>query len=244
MATEAYLIGVMDRTYYCPRAEEIRIRMCPRPPDKSVLLEKFTKLMHEKGLKSGLVEGKWPDKQWLIAIISTLNPEDEIFKKDYFPPPRKNNIEEQKTIQVPNAFFEGLPESRRRVKRHALRIVGEGRAKQKVQYLKAVQKEVQRQIFEQEALAERARERIKEANKEIAAMEQNEYGATEAAKVVLAYGLTELKIEEIFSFTAKGNLPSINVMKKIGLRERPELAFEHPRIPDESPVKSHIVYST
>ena len=68
--------------------------------------------------------------------------------------------------------------------------------------------------------------------------------ATEAAKVVLAYGLAELKLEEIFSFTAKGNLPSVNVMRKIGLHERPELAFEHPRIPDESPVKSHVVYST
>ena len=68
--------------------------------------------------------------------------------------------------------------------------------------------------------------------------------ATEAATVVLGYGLNELKLEEIFSFTAKGNLPSINVMRKIGMRERPELAFEHPRIPDESPVKSHIVYST
>jgi len=68
--------------------------------------------------------------------------------------------------------------------------------------------------------------------------------ATEAATVVLGYGLNELKLEEIFSFTARGNSPSINVMQKIGLRERPELAFEHPRIPDESPVKSHVVYST
>ncbi len=68
--------------------------------------------------------------------------------------------------------------------------------------------------------------------------------ATEAAKVVLAYGRNELELNEIFSFTAKGNLPSINVMKKIGLRERPELAFEHPRIPDESPVNSHVVCST
>jgi ribosomal-protein-alanine N-acetyltransferase len=68
--------------------------------------------------------------------------------------------------------------------------------------------------------------------------------ATEAAQVVLDYGLQELLIPEIYSFTAKGNLPSINVMKKIGLRERAELAFEHPRIADDSPVKSHIVYST
>jgi ribosomal-protein-alanine N-acetyltransferase len=68
--------------------------------------------------------------------------------------------------------------------------------------------------------------------------------ATESAKVVLAFGVRELTISEIFSFTAKGNLPSINVMRKIGLRERPELAFEHPRIADDSPVKSHVVYST
>ena len=98
MVTEAYLIGVMDKTYFCPRAEDIRIRLCPRPPNKNVLLEKFNKLMLDKGYKSGLIEGKWPDKQWLLAVISTLNPDDEIFKKDYFPPPRKNIIEEQKTI--------------------------------------------------------------------------------------------------------------------------------------------------
>lgn len=68
--------------------------------------------------------------------------------------------------------------------------------------------------------------------------------ATEAAKVVLDYGLEDLGLAEIFSFTAKQNLPSINVMKKIGLRERPELDFAHPRIEDVSPVKWHVVYST
>ena len=68
--------------------------------------------------------------------------------------------------------------------------------------------------------------------------------ATEAARVVLEYGLTDVGLAEIFSFTATTNLPSINVMKKIGLRERPELAFAHPRIDDSSPVKNHVVYST
>ncbi len=68
--------------------------------------------------------------------------------------------------------------------------------------------------------------------------------ATEAAMVVLAYGLQDLGIGQIFSFTAKTNTPSINVMRKIGLRERPELAFEHPKIEAGNPVKSHVVYST
>ena len=68
--------------------------------------------------------------------------------------------------------------------------------------------------------------------------------ATESAKVALAYGLTELEIPTIYSYTSTHNLPSINVMKKIGLHERPELSFEHPRIEVGSPVRSHIVYST
>ena len=68
--------------------------------------------------------------------------------------------------------------------------------------------------------------------------------ATEAAKVALAYGLTELNIPTIYSFTSIQNFPSIGVMKKIGLRERPELSFEHPRIEIGNPVRSHVVYST
>jgi len=68
--------------------------------------------------------------------------------------------------------------------------------------------------------------------------------ATEGAKVALAYGLTELEIATIYSYTSISNLPSINVMKKIGLHERPELAFEHPRIDIGSPVRSHLVYSS
>ena len=68
--------------------------------------------------------------------------------------------------------------------------------------------------------------------------------ATEAARIILDFGLNEIGIDQIFSFTAAQNLPSINVMKKIGLREREELAFAHPRIEDSSPVKAHVVYST
>ena len=68
--------------------------------------------------------------------------------------------------------------------------------------------------------------------------------ATEGAKVALAYGLTELELPTIYSYTSAYNLPSVNVMKKIGLHERPELSFEHPRIEVGSPVRSHIVYST
>lgn len=128
MVSEHYLVNVMDGTYYCPKAEEVRIKLCPRPPQKDVLIAKFNKLMQDKGLRSGLQAEKLPDKEWLITVIATLNPEDEIFRKDYLPPARKNAIEEQKTIHVPNGFFEGLPDSKSKVKRKALHIIGEGKA--------------------------------------------------------------------------------------------------------------------
>ena len=78
-------------------------------------------------------------------------------------------------------------------------------------------------------------------------LDKNYWGkgyATEAAKTVLEFGLKELNLPIIYSYTALQNLPSINVMRKIGLRERPELTFEHPKIPDGNPVKTHLVYST
>jgi len=68
--------------------------------------------------------------------------------------------------------------------------------------------------------------------------------ATEAAQVAFDYVRNELSIGEIFSITSVLNQPSINVMKKIGLRERPELEFDHPRVEVGSPLRRHVVYST
>ena len=68
--------------------------------------------------------------------------------------------------------------------------------------------------------------------------------ATEAARVVLEYGVHQLNLGEIVSYTAALNEPSINVMRKIGLRFRPDLAFEHPHIEVGNPLRTHVVYST
>jgi hypothetical protein len=31
-------------------------------------------------------------------------------------------------------------------------------------------------------------------------------------------------------------------MRRIGMTERPDLAFDHPKVPDDSPLKPHVVY--
>ena len=68
--------------------------------------------------------------------------------------------------------------------------------------------------------------------------------ATEGALEVLKFGKEILKIDQIYSYTARINTPSINVMKKIGLSERPELDFDHPKINAGEPIRNHVVFST
>ena len=47
-------------------------------------------------------------------------------------------------------------------------------------------------------------------------------------------------MQEIYSFTAQENKPSINAMKKIGLKEVG--SFEHPRIEVDNVLRTHVLY--
>lgn len=64
--------------------------------------------------------------------------------------------------------------------------------------------------------------------------------ATEGARACIAYGFQELKFPEIYSFTAKINLPSERVMQKIGMIKVGE--FDHPNVQDGSILKEHVLY--
>lgn len=69
-----------------------------------------------------------PEKRWLIEVLGHLKPEDEIFKKDYVAPPRKNKTEEYKTIELPPTFLQQLPLSQAKTKKRRLKLVGQGLA--------------------------------------------------------------------------------------------------------------------
>lgn len=64
--------------------------------------------------------------------------------------------------------------------------------------------------------------------------------ATEGAKACLDYAFNKLGLNEIYSFTSVINLPSINVMEKIGLRI--VKTFEHPRLEEGNPLRPHVLY--
>ncbi|ALS75892.1 GNAT family acetyltransferase [Planococcus rifietoensis] len=64
--------------------------------------------------------------------------------------------------------------------------------------------------------------------------------ATEGAKACLAYAFDKLGKREIYSFTSTINTPSEIVMKRIGMEKAGE--FEHPRVPEGSPLRKHVLY--
>lgn len=64
--------------------------------------------------------------------------------------------------------------------------------------------------------------------------------ASEGAAALLAHGFAA-GLAEVLSFTATSNLRSQAVMRRIGLRRRPELDFEHPRLSVGDSLRSHVV---
>lgn len=63
--------------------------------------------------------------------------------------------------------------------------------------------------------------------------------ATEAATSALAFGFVQLALPEIVSFTVPANLPSQRVMERIGMTRDPEADFDHPNVPEGSPLRRH-----
>lgn len=66
--------------------------------------------------------------------------------------------------------------------------------------------------------------------------------ATEAAREALRIGFVEHALEEIVSMTTTTNVPSQAVMRAIGMTHDPADDFDHPRVPDGSPLKRHVLY--
>lgn len=65
--------------------------------------------------------------------------------------------------------------------------------------------------------------------------------ATEAAMACINYAREKRLCDKLYSFTAVPNIPSENVMKRIGMT--PEGLFLHPALPDGHWLKEHKLYS-
>lgn len=67
--------------------------------------------------------------------------------------------------------------------------------------------------------------------------------ATEAAKALLDHARRDLKLQRVVAFAVRTNEKSIAVMRRIGMTERPDLAFDHPLVPAiMAELKPHVFY--
>ena len=78
--------------------------------------------------------------------------------------------------------------------------------------------------------------------KPFAEMNGNENGyATEAAKACIVYAREKNLFKKLYSFTAIPNIPSENVMKRIGMTCKG--TFMHPALTDGHWLKEHKLYT-
>lgn len=66
--------------------------------------------------------------------------------------------------------------------------------------------------------------------------------ATEAARASLAFAFDDLGLDEVVSMTAVLNQRSQRVMERLGMTRDPLDDFEHPSVPDASPLRPHVLY--
>ncbi|MRI35498.1 GNAT family N-acetyltransferase [Endozoicomonas sp. OPT23] len=64
---------------------------------------------------------------------------------------------------------------------------------------------------------------------------------TEAAKASLNVAFTQLKLDEIVSFTVKDNFRSLAVMERLGMSKQPS-NFDHPALPEGHKLRKHSWY--
>lgn len=66
--------------------------------------------------------------------------------------------------------------------------------------------------------------------------------ATEGGRAALRFGFDELGLDEIVSMTTVGNARSRAVMERLGMTRDPADDFDHPNLPEDSPVRRHVLY--
>ncbi len=66
--------------------------------------------------------------------------------------------------------------------------------------------------------------------------------ATEAAHAALTEGFGPIGASDIVAFTVPHNARSRGVMEKLGMTRDETADFDHPRVPETSPLRRHVLY--
>ena len=118
------------RYFWLPKTEDIRIRNCVDPPPRGELARLVYDRMnavqpsgdacYDGAFKRTAVElaRKPPNTEWLLAMLSTMEPGHAIFAKDYVKPRSQLNSEmgadDADMVENVDGWFDGLPVAKHR----------------------------------------------------------------------------------------------------------------------------------
>ena len=118
-----------NRYYWLPKTEDIRIRNCVDPPPRGELARLvYERMSANEPSGDACFDGafrrtaeelvrKHPNTDWLLAMLSTMDPTNALFAKDYVRPRMQRNPEyDADTDMVENVdgWFDGLPVAKQR----------------------------------------------------------------------------------------------------------------------------------
>ena len=159
---EVMLLGVLRGEYWCPKVEEIRIKNCVKPPLKEIVASKVWDTCTSKHLNLAWMDpAHIPNKKWLLEVLATLKPEDEIFRKDYVAPPVRKRLRVVETIVLPDELFQNMPKSTSKVKARRLKVVSQAFAAEKTTRLKEMQKHILDEIITHEERVESYQDKLR-----------------------------------------------------------------------------------
>lgn len=67
--------------------------------------------------------------------------------------------------------------------------------------------------------------------------------ATEGARRIVDHAFNTLRLAGVVAVTVPVNSPSRNVMHKLGMEHRPDLTFDHPKVPAGHAFRPHVLYT-
>jgi hypothetical protein len=159
---EVMLLGVLRGEYWCPKVEDIRIKNCVKPPLKEIVASKVWDTCTSKHLNLASMDpAHIPNKKWLLEVLATLKPEDEIFRKDYVAPPVRKRLRDVETIVLPDELFQNMPKSTSKVKARRLKVVSQAFAAEKTTRLKEMQRHILDEIITHEERVESYQDKLK-----------------------------------------------------------------------------------
>lgn len=98
-----------------PKYIDIKLRPCPDRPKKEVIFQEILgKVPGNRSLGFNFNEVQKVNTEWLLTVLSTLDPTNRLFAKNYIPSEderRNRDHLEEKLVDNSDGFYTGLPEN-------------------------------------------------------------------------------------------------------------------------------------